>query len=60
MYVPEDNVDDEAVDEDRGIEQIIRAVLPALRSPPALHRHYIQSRANDLSVIIIKMTMNTR
>ena len=55
--VPEYGVYEEAVDEDGGVEQVVGAVLSALGSPPALHRHYVQGRANHLNTITITINI---
>lgn len=57
VCVPENGVYEEAVDEDGGVEQVVGAVLSALGSPPALHRHYVQSRANHLNTVTITINI---
>ena len=57
VCVPEHDVYEEAVDEDGGVKQVVGAVLSALGSPPALHRHYVQRRAHHLDTIIITINI---
>ena len=48
IRLPDNSIDNETIDKDRGIKDVICSILATLGSPPRLHRYYVHYRTSNL------------